>query len=295
MFKGIRLLVTNNDTKFAVSYAFRFNSNIVSFCVLSDNWRPIVSRPPLAMLNISFSKHDDEERRQSYLPAEHSQIQARSVDNTIYDINELSASDVLKRGCPHSLSTVTSKEASLTGIYDINELSASDVLKRGCPHNILGHPASLPTMETVNHAYLCLDVRDCIIRPEIITFPHSSRKNTYQGHACAEHYDVNHRLLHNKGNDYSRRAEYHLCYGGGKIYMPQPPDPLVFIQHLLRNNHFMEHIRAYNQMFAMMSFGAKVDDSVNKGKGPYVFKISGQIYHWIGSLYLEEGHHPRFL
>ncbi|GJW57391.1 DNA helicase [Tanacetum coccineum] len=48
-------------------------------------------------------------------------------------------------------------------------------------------------------------------------------------------------------------------------------------------------------MFAMTSFGAKVDDSVNKGRGPYVFKISGQIYHWIGSLFSEEGNHPRFL
>ncbi|GJZ80253.1 hypothetical protein Tco_0645247 [Tanacetum coccineum] len=48
-------------------------------------------------------------------------------------------------------------------------------------------------------------------------------------------------------------------------------------------------------MFAMTSFGAKVNDSVNRGMGPYVFKISGQIYHWIGSLCPEEGDHPRFL
>ncbi|GKA24577.1 DNA helicase [Tanacetum coccineum] len=48
-------------------------------------------------------------------------------------------------------------------------------------------------------------------------------------------------------------------------------------------------------MFRMTSFGAKVDDSVNSGKGPYVFKVSGQIYHWIGSLCPEEGQHPRFL
>ncbi|GKD66318.1 DNA helicase [Tanacetum coccineum] len=53
--------------------------------------------------------------------------------------------------------------------------------------------------------------------------------------------------------------------------------------------HFHKHIRAYSQMFAMTSFRAKVDDSVNKGRGPYVFKISGQIYHWIGSLCPEEG------
>nr|GEU92477.1 DNA helicase [Tanacetum cinerariifolium] len=60
-------------------------------------------------------------------------------------------------------------------------------------------------------------------------------------------------------------------------------------------NHFMEQIRAYNKMFAMTSFGAKVDDSVNKRRGPYVFKVSGQIYRWIGSLCLEEVHDLRFL
>nr|GEZ25342.1 helitron helicase-like domain-containing protein [Tanacetum cinerariifolium] len=60
-----------------------------------------------------------------------------------------------------------------------------------------------------------------------------------------------------KGNDYGRRAKYHLCYGGGKIYMPLMPDHPVFIQQLLRDSHFMEHVRAYNQMFSMTSFGAK--------------------------------------
>ncbi|GJV74120.1 hypothetical protein Tco_1494115 [Tanacetum coccineum] len=82
---------------------------------------------------------------------------------------------------------------------------------------------------------------------------------------------------------------------GGQIYMPVTPDPPAFIQQLLKNTHFIEHIRAYNQMFAMTSFGAKIDELVNKGKGPCVFKISGQIYHWIGSLFPEEGHHLRFL
>ncbi|GKD34101.1 hypothetical protein Tco_1249610 [Tanacetum coccineum] len=77
--------------------------------------------------------------------------------------------------------------------------------------------------------------------------------------------------------------------------MPLTPDPPLFIQQLLRNNHFMEHIRAYNQMFAMTSFRAKVDDSVNRVRRPYVFKVSSQIYHWIGSLCLEEGHYSRFL
>nr|GEU53686.1 DNA helicase [Tanacetum cinerariifolium] len=42
-------------------------------------------------------------------------------------------------------------------------------------------------------------------------------------------------------------------------------------------------------------FGARVDDSINVGRGPYVFKISCQLYHWLGSLCPAEGDPPRFL
>ncbi|GKD74131.1 DNA helicase [Tanacetum coccineum] len=48
-------------------------------------------------------------------------------------------------------------------------------------------------------------------------------------------------------------------------------------------------------MFTMMSFGAKIDESVNAGRGPYVFKVSDQIYHWIGSLCPPPGQAPRLL
>ncbi|PWA68564.1 helitron helicase-like domain-containing protein [Artemisia annua] len=57
----------------------------------------------------------------------------------------------------------------------------------------------------------------------------------------------------------------------------------------------MESIRAYNQMFAMTSFGATVDDTVNHGRGPYIFKVSGQIYHKIGSLIPTGDADPKFL
>nr|GEU62523.1 helitron helicase-like domain-containing protein [Tanacetum cinerariifolium] len=40
---------------------------------------------------------------------------------------------------------------------------------------------------------------------------------------------------------------------------------------------------------------AKVDESINVGRGPYVFNVSGQIYHWIGSLCPPIGERPRFL
>nr|GEX23813.1 DNA helicase [Tanacetum cinerariifolium] len=48
-------------------------------------------------------------------------------------------------------------------------------------------------------------------------------------------------------------------------------------------------------MFAMTSFGAKIDESINNGRGPYVFKVSGQVYHWIGSLCPLPADPPRFL
>lgn len=57
----------------------------------------------------------------------------------------------------------------------------------------------------------------------------------------------------------------------------------------------MENIRAYNMMFAMTSFGEKVDDSVNNGSGPYVFKVEGQISHWMGSLCPPTDGNPTFL
>ncbi|GKA12928.1 hypothetical protein Tco_0692474 [Tanacetum coccineum] len=39
----------------------------------------------------------------------------------------------------------------------------------------------------------------------------------------------------------------------------------------------------------------KIDDSINRGRGLYVFKVSGQIYHWIGSMCPPMGATPKLL
>ena len=99
-----------------------------------------------------------------------------------------------------------------------------------------------------------------------------------------------------KGHDYGvRQPTYHLCCGGGRVYMEPEEEPPEYIKHLLQQNAFMENIRAYNQMFAMTSFGATVDEAINNGRGPYVFKISGQIYHKIGSFLPTGNADPKFL
>jgi hypothetical protein len=52
---------------------------------------------------------------------------------------------------------------------------------------------------------------------------------------------------------------------------------------------FQDEIRMYNSVLAFTSFGAKVDELVTKGTGPYSFHIQGELYHKIGSLCPAEG------
>ncbi|GKC65339.1 hypothetical protein Tco_1097937, partial [Tanacetum coccineum] len=42
-------------------------------------------------------------------------------------------------------------------------------------------------------------------------------------------------------------------------------------------------------------FGVEVDDQINNGMAPYVFKIFGQVYHWTRALCLTKGDPPQFL
>nr|GEU30211.1 DNA helicase [Tanacetum cinerariifolium] len=186
-------------------------------------------------------------------------------------------------------------------------LEASFYLHVVCAEGVGSHVGSSSITAPVNHAYLCLNVTDCVIRPEIIPFQttnkkmcmrvtheeriqillvvcpdtikivassrletetsdassptrHTSRRSSAHGRTpsyidlgdCNQQYRhcgclfwYNERL---KNNNYGRRAEYHQYCGGGKIYMPPTPDPPLFIQQILRYSHFIEHIRAYNQM-----------------------------------------------
>ncbi|XP_057415906.1 uncharacterized protein LOC130710596 [Lotus japonicus] len=94
--------------------------------------------------------------------------------------------------------------------------------------------------------------------------------------------------------------EFSLCCSSGKVQLPLMLDPPLTLRHLLfykdtkQSKHFRENIRAYNAAFNFTSMGAKVDREVNTGRGPRVFKISGQNYHSIGDLTPPEGHRPKF-
>ncbi|KAJ3707925.1 hypothetical protein LUZ61_011630 [Rhynchospora tenuis] len=93
---------------------------------------------------------------------------------------------------------------------------------------------------------------------------------------------------------------YNLCCRGGRVHLPavQPtPSPLSELLDPLNgpdSRHFLECIRIYNSMFAFTSMGVQVDESINRGHGPYVYRISGQLCHLIGSLLPDSDTPPQF-
>ncbi|GJY26027.1 hypothetical protein Tco_0400753 [Tanacetum coccineum] len=87
-----------------------------------------------------------------------------------------------------------------------------------------------------------------------------------------------------RNNERGARPCYNRCYKGGRVALQTYQIYPEYIKLLLQDRHFLENIRAYNQMFSMALLGAQIDESINNGRGPYVFKISGQLYHWIGEL-----------
>ncbi|CAH1445774.1 unnamed protein product [Lactuca virosa] len=97
-----------------------------------------------------------------------------------------------------------------------------------------------------------------------------------------------------KGN-----TSYSLCCGYGKVELPPLKEAPSSYQNLYKSvdsksKHFMKNIRRYNSMFSFTSMGGKVDSSINKGNAPYIFKLSGQNYHSMGSLLPTPGSRPKF-
>src|ERR1700761_5163634 len=82
------------------------------------------------------------------------------------------------------------------------------------------------------------------------------------------------------------------CYSGKISLLPleRPPRKLynLWISHGHEGKSFCEHIRNYNHALAMTSVGRKVDDTLNRAggghRGPYSFRIHGELSHLAGSL-----------
>ncbi|KAL7602737.1 hypothetical protein Lser_V15G20400 [Lactuca serriola] len=102
-----------------------------------------------------------------------------------------------------------------------------------------------------------------------------------------------------KGNTSGKKTSYSMCCGSGKVELPELKEAPTNYQNLFRNfdpkgKNFMKNIRRSNSMFSFTSMGGKVDSSINRGNAPYVFRLSGQNYHCMGSLQPTDGSKPKF-
>ncbi len=97
----------------------------------------------------------------------------------------------------------------------------------------------------------------------------------------------------------NNNPQFSLCCENGKVLLPNLLATPQELEVLLTSKEssavkFRDKIRMYNSVLAFISFGAKVDESVTRGPGPYSFRIQGELYHKIGSLCSIEGQRPQF-
>ncbi len=90
-----------------------------------------------------------------------------------------------------------------------------------------------------------------------------------------------------------------MCCENGKVLLPNLPTTPQELEVLLTSKEssavkFRDQIRMYNSVLAFTSLGAKVNESVTGGPGPYSFRIQGELYHKIESLCPAEGQRPQF-
>ena len=95
----------------------------------------------------------------------------------------------------------------------------------------------------------------------------------------------------------NKSPKFGTCCLEGKVQLPlleAPPEPLETL--LTSNNRsavkFREDIWKYNRAFSFTSIGVDEDCSINKGRGPPVFRISGELHHLSGALTPPQGRQP---
>ncbi|EPQ61091.1 hypothetical protein GLOTRDRAFT_30816, partial [Gloeophyllum trabeum ATCC 11539] len=96
-----------------------------------------------------------------------------------------------------------------------------------------------------------------------------------------------------------RSPTFGLCCDSGQVRLPAFDTAPYLLRRLFVANdpqarEFRENIRQYNAALAFTSLGVTIDDSVNTGRGPYVFRVHGELYHQAGSLLPPEGTPPAY-
>ncbi|XP_065215463.1 uncharacterized protein LOC135842058 [Planococcus citri] len=103
------------------------------------------------------------------------------------------------------------------------------------------------------------------------------------------------------GAKHFKGENFKNCCHNGKIDANVCPDIRVpdFLKTLITTDnalqkHYLDFIRQYNNAFAFASIA--VNRQIFSGKGPFIFKVQGQLYHYVGPLHSsnDEGVAPSF-
>ncbi|XP_017250901.2 uncharacterized protein LOC108221541 [Daucus carota subsp. sativus] len=91
---------------------------------------------------------------------------------------------------------------------------------------------------------------------------------------------------------------FSICCRKGDVKLPEPMETPGYLRSLYEDevggSDFQRSIRLYNAMFAFTSAGGNVDHSINRGRGPYIYRLNGQNHHVFGSLIPDDGDTPKF-
>ncbi|KAI0702082.1 hypothetical protein C8Q76DRAFT_659919, partial [Earliella scabrosa] len=92
---------------------------------------------------------------------------------------------------------------------------------------------------------------------------------------------------------------FSTCCDQGQVQLASIPPPPPLLLRLLTSQdsdsvEFRLHIRRYNAALSFISLGTRIDEKVNNGRGPYVFRICGELHHLAGSLLPPVGETPSY-
>jgi len=157
----------------------------------------------------------------------------------------------------------------------------------------------------ITHAYLNNNQGMVLFSPEYIQqLKESYSARSYLGEPNFKCKHCNAIFWYNERNQRqsqrNREIMYTNCCKNGKVKIPPYKNPPEFLSRLINNRddplskHFLQKIRQYNSLFSFTSMGANIMKDINKGDGPYIFRINGQIHHRIGSLLPEHGQIPQY-
>lgn len=99
-------------------------------------------------------------------------------------------------------------------------------------------------------------------------------------------------------NNLREEPEFSICCAKGQIKLPKSKPTPPYLRHVFYDEEkgpkFRRSQRSYNCVLSMTSSGGNIDHSINKSRGPSVYRLSGINHHQFGTLKPEDGKQPKF-